>query len=117
MGKDRHHDNFSSRVGTSEPGPDSVTSSSESELGSSGGQSQAESLETPERQNASPYTQAVEPGIYPEVPGLQETFAFDFDFDGGVWVSSDPYTQLGDDHPKLQPDWSIQGLGFPESFA
>ena len=44
-------------------------------------------------------------------------FAFDFDIDGGAWVSTDPYTQFGNAHSKGQPDWSIQGLGFPGSFT
>ena len=120
MGKGQDCETFS-QVGTSGSGPGSITSGSESDLGSNGGKSQAESPEdwkTPEEQHESPYAQSAEAGIYPGATGLQQPFAFDFDFDYGVWVSTDPYAQLGINHPKeLQPDWLVQGLGFPGSFT
>jgi len=123
---DQHYDETFSRAATSGCGSDSITFGSGSESGSNGGQSQTGSPEvckTPGKQQETAYTQPAapqlaEPRVYPEVTGLpQQAFAFDFDFDRGVWVSTDPYSQLGSGLPKDQPDWLTQGFGFPGSFA
>jgi len=106
-------------------GMTSGSSDSMTESGSSGRQSQIGSPEACKTlgQQESAYTQPdvpqlVEPRIYPEeTEPSQQTFAFDFDFDGGAWVSTDSYAQLGNNLPKDQLDWTIQGLGFPELFA
>ena len=108
-------------------GSDSATSGSGSESGSNGGQSQAGSPEvcqTPERQGESAYRQSAppqlaEPRVYLEVTGQPppQAFAFDFDFDNEAWVSGDPYAKLGNNPPKDQLDWLIQGLSFPAPFV
>lgn len=107
-------------------GPDSITSSLGSESGSNGVQSQTGSpkvCKTPEQQQELAFMQPavsklVEPRIYPEPTGApQPGSTFDFDFDSGVWVSADPYPQLGNDLPKDQLDWFIQGLSLPGPFA
>ena len=124
VGRGRYYDEIFSRAVSSGSGSDSATSGSGSESGSNGygGQSQAGSPEvcqTPERQGESAYRQLAEPRVYPEVTGQppQQAFAFDFDFDNGVWVSGDRYAQLGNNPPKDQPDWLIQGLSFPAPFV
>lgn len=62
--------------------------------------------------------QLVEPRVYPETTGPpQQAPAFDFDFDRGVWMPAAPYAELGYNLPKDQPDWVIQGLGFPGPFS
>ncbi|KAF9791873.1 hypothetical protein BJ322DRAFT_1439 [Thelephora terrestris] len=125
VGRDQHchGDRLSCHL---EPGFDSINSGSESESGSNEGRSRTESpgfCKTPEQQRGWDYTQPfapqlVEPRTYPEVTGSpQQTFAFDFDVDNGVWVSTDPYLQLGNPLPKDQLDWFTQGLGFPEPLA
>ena len=99
------------------------TGSLESESDSSGRRSQTGSPEvckTLEQQQESAYTQPaviVEPIYSGEAEPPQQAFAFDFDFDSGAWVSTDPYVQLGNNLPKDQLDWTIQGLGFPGLFA
>lgn len=45
----------------------------------------------------------------------QQTFAFDFDLDSGVWVSADPYLQLGNAFPKDMLD--LFTYSFPEPLA
>ena len=113
---DQYYDETLSRMATSGSGSNPTTSSSGSES-ESGEQS-------PEWHQKSPYTQSaaaqlMEPRIYPGVtrPSPQ-AFAFDFDFDSDVWISTGPYAQFGNAHPKdTQAGWSIQELGFPESFA
>lgn len=104
-------------MGNSGSGPDSITPSTGSESGSNGAQSQNGSPEvckTPEKQQELAYTQPAEPRVYPEP---QQGFAFDFDVDSGLWVSTDPYAQLGNNLPKDQPDWLIQGLSLPGPFV
>lgn len=117
MARDQSYDDIFSRVATSGSGPDSITSSLGSESGSNGAQSQNGSpkvCKTPEERQESAYTQPVEPRIYPEP---QQGFTFDFDIDSGLWISADPYAQLGNNPLKDQPDWLIQGLSLPGPFS
>ena len=95
-----------------------ATTESESNVGGRGGAESPGVCKTPpERQHEWAYTQPalpqfVEPGICLEATGpTQQTFAFDFDIDRGVWESADPYLQLGNTFPK---DMLNQ---FPPSFS
>lgn len=110
---------------TSEPRPEAVNYSSGSESGSNEGRSRAESpgvCKTPEQQRGWDYSYPVVPQVAgqvedPEVVvSSQQTFAFDFDIDDDVWVSTDPFLQLGA-FPKDQLDWFMQGVDFPEPLA
>jgi len=92
VARDQYYDEILNRVATSGSGPDLG-----SESDSNGVQSQTESpkvCKTPEQRQELAYTQPtgaqlVEPRIYPEPTGApQQDFAFDFDFDSGVWVST-----------------------------
>jgi len=117
VARDQSYDEIFNRVATSGSGLDSITSSLGSESGSNGALSQSGSpgvCKTPEQQRELAYTQPAEPRIYPEP---QQGFAFDFDVGSGLWVSADPYAQLGNNLPKDQPDWLIQGLSLPGPFA
>ena len=110
---------------TSEPGPEVVNYSSGSESGSNEERSRAESpgvCKTPEQQQGWDYSHPVIPQVAgqeadPEVVvSPQQTFPFDFDIDDDIWVSTDPFLQLGA-LPKDQLDWFTQGVGFPEPLA
>jgi hypothetical protein len=101
---------------------DGLSSEATSDSGSNEGRSLgAESpgvCETPpEQQHDWAYTtqpavpRLVEPGICLEATeSSEQTFAFDFDFESGVWESTDPYLQLGSAFPKDVLDRFTQPL-------
>ena len=119
MGRNQYYDEILSRAANeSGSGPNSRTSSLGPE--SNGEQTGSPKVcRTLEQQQESAYmqpivSQTVEPWVYPEAIGVpQQASAFDFDLDGGAWVSTEDYAHL----PKDYLDWMIQGLSFPEPFS
>jgi len=109
VGRDQHHDELNSAT-TSEPGSNEE------------GQSPDACETPPEQQYEWAYTQPAVPPRFMEpatrleaTESPQQTFAFDFDVESGVWVSTDPHLQLGNAFPKDLPDWFT--LSFPEPLA